>query len=151
MRRPAVALTSLAAIAALAFSPATAEDEGTHLDLTATATGTLVDGTLDFGGALTTGSDDAGDATVPGAGLDVGDLRLAQDGPNFVVELDVLDAAQGEVAPTAGSRYTIAKDARGGCKLVQARSRLYRPRSRRIFQEFFEIYSRPKKKCAGQV
>ena len=102
MRRPAVALTSLAAIAALAFSPATAtQEEGTHLDLTAAATGTSVAGTLDFGGALTTGSDDAGDATVPGAGLDVGDLRLAQDGPNFVVELDVLDAFQGNVAPTA--------------------------------------------------
>lgn len=102
MRRPTVALTSIAAVAALAFAPApTTEEDGAHLDLTATATGTTVDGTLAFGGALTTGSDGAGDATVSGAGLDVGDLRLAQEGRDFVVELDVLDPVQGDVAPTA--------------------------------------------------
>ena len=108
MRRLTTALTTAALAASLAFAPlpgtddtGTAEDTGPTLALSATAIDSRVSGTLDYAGAMTTGSDDAGDAQVPMVGLDVGDLRMEQVGTDLVVELDLLDTAQGEVAPTA--------------------------------------------------
>lgn len=108
MRRLTTALTTAALAASLAFAPlpGTAEtaetgDTGPSLALSAAAADGLVTGTLDFAGALTTGSDAAGDAQVPMVGLDVGDLRIEQVGTDLVFELDLLDTAQGEVAPTA--------------------------------------------------
>lgn len=102
MRRSMLALSAVALGASLAFAPVTAADEdgGTTLDLTAVADGAAVDGTLAFGGALATGSDAAGDASAPMAGLDVGDLRLEQQGRDLVVSLDVLDPTADDVAPT---------------------------------------------------
>ncbi len=104
VRRLRTALPVLAVIASLAFAPVTTveeEEAGPTLDLTATTDGTAASGTLAFGGAATVSTDDAGDPAVPMAGLDVGDVRMEQVGGDLVVSLDVLDATEGEVAPTA--------------------------------------------------
>lgn len=103
MRRLRTALPALAVVASLAFAPVTTADEeaGPTLDLTAATDGATVTGTLDFGGAATVSTDDAGDAGAPMVGLDVGDVRMEQAGRDLVVSLDVLDATEGEVAPTA--------------------------------------------------
>ena len=103
MRRLRTILPVLAVTASLAFAPATpAEEEaGPMLDLTATTDGASVSGTLVFGGAATVSTDAAGDPSVPMVGLDVGDVRMEQVGRDLVVSLDVLDATQGEVTPTA--------------------------------------------------
>lgn len=102
MRRSMKLLPALSAVAALAFAPVTtAADDGPSLELTAAAADGAVEGTLAYSGAMTASVDDAGDPSVPSVGLDVGDVRMAQEGADLVVELDVLDAAAGEVAPTA--------------------------------------------------
>lgn len=108
MRRLTTALCAGVTSAALAFAPVTttaedgtADDVGATIALTTAATGTTVTGTLAFGGAATAAVDGAGDADVAGVGLDVGDVRIEQQGRDLLVALDVLDAAAGEVAPTA--------------------------------------------------
>lgn len=103
MRSLRTALPALAVTASLAFAPVTTAEEeaGPTLDLTAATDGATVTGTLDFGGAATVSTDAAGDAEVPMAGLDVGDVRMEQVGRDLLVSLDVLDATEGEVAPTA--------------------------------------------------
>lgn len=109
MRRTTLILCAALAGASLAFAPVVSSDElvldvgedGPSLELTAAPSATGVDGTLAFGGAATTSTDPAGDAQVPSVGLDIGDVTIAQEGTTLVVTLDVLDAVQGEVAPTA--------------------------------------------------
>lgn len=104
MRPLRTALPALVVIASLAFAPVTTveeEEAGPTLDLTAATDGATVTGTLDFGGAATVSTDDAGDAEAPMAGLDIGDVRMEQAGRDLLVSLDVLDATEGEVAPTA--------------------------------------------------